>query len=305
MYAACSPARDRPGYDFTREEHSCGGGGDIDAPYNETIWLNNLRELAGLPDQLGVDNIIGIDIFNEPWDYTWDQWATLAEKAYKAIDGVNKDLLVVVEGVGSGLSDKTKVAHGESESNPNWGENFYGFTERPLQIPRERVVISPHTYGPSVFMQESFLENKCRGHDEKLEGDAAGEEGCEVDLNKSRLEAGWEEHFGFLRDKNYAFIIGEFGGNWDWPSKGTSQANRDLWGYLEDGLDGKWQEMFVDYMIKKDIEGCYWSINPESGDTGGIYLHEHDPVDAEDAWGQWGEMDDRKTKLLKRLWNGN
>ena len=74
----------RDNYDFKRENYSCAATNNpasvtsIQA-YNETLWLNDLRTLAGLGQQLGVDNIIGIDIFNEPWDYTWPEWKTLSE----------------------------------------------------------------------------------------------------------------------------------------------------------------------------------------------------------------------------------
>ncbi|MFQ3247244.1 MAG: endoglucanase [Arenicella sp.] len=66
---------DREGYDFTREEYSCGsaGAGVTVHEYDETIWLDNLREIAGLSEQLGVNNIVGVDIFNEPWNYTWQE----------------------------------------------------------------------------------------------------------------------------------------------------------------------------------------------------------------------------------------
>jgi hypothetical protein len=53
-------------------------------PYNQTLWLNDLRTLAGLGQQLGVDNIIGIDIFNEPHDYTWRSGRRSTEAAYQA-----------------------------------------------------------------------------------------------------------------------------------------------------------------------------------------------------------------------------
>jgi endoglucanase len=289
----------REGYDYTREKYSCGGGGQIDHPYNESRWLANLRDIAGLPAKLNVNNIIGIDIFNEPWDYTWDQWATLSEKAYEAIDSVNKDLLVFVEGIGSALNDGTKVPHGDLKLNPNWGENFYGFNDRPLQIPRNRVVISPHTYGPSVFVQGHFMDGTCAD----LEGDEAGKEKCQINIqgNTSKMRASWDEHFGFLRSMNYAVVIGEFGGNMDWPN-GTREAEKEMWGHITSPVDEQWQNAFVDYMKDKGIEACYWSINPESGDTGGIYTHEYDPVSAKDMWGRWGPMDTRKTNLLKRLW---
>ncbi len=290
----------REGYDFTREEYSCGGGGEIDHPYNEQIWLDNLRTIAGFEESLGVDNILGIDIFNEPWDYTWDEWATLAESAYRAINEVNQNVLIVVEGVGSVKSDGTQVDHGSMESNPNWGENFYGFAERPLDIPKERLVLSPHVYGPSVFVQSAFLTGECA----ELEGDEAGRADCQITITPSKLEPGWQEHFGYLRDQGYAMIVGEFGGNMDWP-RNTRAAEQEMWSHITTNVDEQWQNAFVDYMIEKDIEACYWSINPESADTGGLYEHSYIPDVNESGWGTWLNFDTRKTGLLQRLWNGN
>ncbi|MDO6425366.1 endoglucanase, partial [Saccharophagus degradans] len=46
----------RVGYDFTREVYSCGtnvGPGVTVHEYIEEIWLNKLREIAGLSDSLG------------------------------------------------------------------------------------------------------------------------------------------------------------------------------------------------------------------------------------------------------------
>lgn len=290
----------REGYDFTREEYSCGGGGEIDHPYNEQIWLDNLRTIAGFEESLGVDNILGIDIFNEPWDYTWDEWATLAESAYRAINEVNQNVLIVVEGVGSVKSDGTQVDHGSMDSNPNWGENFYGFAERPLDIPKERLVLSPHVYGPSVFVQSAFLTGECA----ELEGDEAGRADCQITITPSKLEPGWQEHFGYLRDQGYAMIVGEFGGNMDWP-RNTRAAEQEMWSHITTNVDEQWQNAFVDYMIEKDIEACYWSINPESADTGGLYEHSYIPDVNESGWGTWLNFDTRKTGLLQRLWNGN
>lgn len=290
----------REGYEYTREEYSCGGGGEIDHPYNEQIWLENLRTIAGFEESLGVDNILGIDIFNEPWDYTWDEWATLAEKAYRAINEVNQNVLVVVEGVGSVKSDGTEVDHGSLDSNPNWGENLYGFATRPLDIPKERLVLSPHVYGPSVFVQSAFLTGECA----ELEGDEAGRADCQITITPSKLEEGWQEHFGYLRDQGYAMIVGEFGGNMDWP-RNTRAAEQEMWSHITTNVDEQWQNAFVDYMIEKDIEACYWSINPESADTGGLYEHSYVPDVNESGWGTWLNLDTRKTSLLQRLWNGN
>src|SRR5678816_73438 len=67
--------KDRENYDFKRESFSCSATNNPPTvttihAYNQTLWLNDLKTLAGLGQQLGVSNIIGIDIFNEPWDYT-------------------------------------------------------------------------------------------------------------------------------------------------------------------------------------------------------------------------------------------
>ena len=293
----------RVGYDFTREDYSCGtnvGPGVTVHEYNEEIWLNNLREIAGLSESLGVDNIIGIDIFNEPWDYTWEEWKALSESAYQAISEVNPDILIFVEGVAGGTSAGVDVPHGDESSNPNWGENFYPSQTAPLNIRKDRLVISPHTYGPSVFVQRQFMDPndpECVG----LEGDEAAEAGCQIVIDYATLAAGWDEHFGFLREQGFAMVVGEFGGNMDWPN-GTRQAEKDMWSHITPGIDRQWQEAFVDYMVEKNIQACYWSINPESGDTGGWYGHEYDPVSNDAGWGRWLDFDSRKTNLLKELW---
>ncbi len=67
-------------------------------------------------------------------------------------------------------------------------------------------------------------------------------------------------------------------------------------------VDEQWQNAFVDYMIEEDIKGCYWSLNPESGDTGGLYGHAYDPVHNTGGWGEWRSFEPKKVDLLNRLW---
>ncbi|MET0535507.1 MAG: cellulase family glycosylhydrolase [Steroidobacter sp.] len=303
----------RDNYDFTRENYSCAASGNPSTvttthPYNQTLWLDNLRTLAGMGTQLGVDNIIGIDIYNEPHDYTWQEWKTLSEAAYQAINAVNPNTLVFVQGVGTvaGTQDgtpntTTAVPHGVAASNPNWGENLFEAGTNPLNIPKERLVFSPHTYGPSVFVQRMFMDpaqTQCTG----LEGDEAGDANCNIVINPTQLRAGWEEHFGYLRDQGFAVVVGEFGGNIDWPRGQASIRDRDRWSHITTNVDGQWQDAFVGYMVDNQIEGCYWSINPESGDTAGWYGHAYDPVSNTAGWGEWRTFDQRKTNLLNRLW---
>lgn len=305
--------RDRDNYDFTREDSSCAASGNpagvtrIQA-YNTSLWLDNLRTIAGLGTQLGVDNIIGIDIFNEPWDYTWSEWKSLSEQAYTAINAVNPNTLIFVEGnsASAGNQDGTpdtvsQRPHGNAATVPNWGGNLFEAGANPLTIPKDRLVFSPHVYGPSVFVQSSFMDPaqpQCAG----LEGDAAGDARCNVVINPTLERSGWEEHFGYLKDQGYAMVVGEFGGNLDWPGGQASIRDRDRWGYLPAGTDATWQGAFVDYLVSKGIEGCYWSINPESGDTAGWYGHAYDPISNTTGWGEWRAFDQRKTNLLNRLW---
>lgn len=305
---------DRDNYDFKRENYSCAATNNPPSvttihAYNQTLWLNDLRTLAGLGQQLGVDNIIGIDIFNEPHDYTWSEWRTLTAAAYQAINAVNPNTLLFVEGISAtaGKQDGTPtttiaVPHGDEDTNPNWGENLFEAGANPPAIPRERLVFSPHTYGPSVFVQKMFMDPtqpECVG----LEGDVAGDANCRIVINPTLLRAGWQEHFGYLREMGYAVVVGEFGGNLDWPLGQASLRDRNRWSHITPGVDGQWQNAFVDYLAENKIEGCYWSINPESGDTAGWYGHFYDPISNTAGWGEWRVFDDRKTTLLNRLWN--
>ncbi|MBN1696166.1 MAG: cellulase family glycosylhydrolase, partial [Spirochaetales bacterium] len=65
---------DRDNYDFTREDYSCN--------YSVSQWTQDLRTLAGMSG-----DIIGIEIFNEPYDYSWSEWRSLIDQAYQAING--------------------------------------------------------------------------------------------------------------------------------------------------------------------------------------------------------------------------
>jgi hypothetical protein len=58
-------------------------------------------------------------------------------------------------------------------------------------------------------------------------------------------------------------------------------------------------------MAEKNIQACYWSTNPESGDTGGLYNHVYDPVSNTAAWGTWDGFNQRKWNLLDELWGDN
>jgi endoglucanase len=306
----------RDNYDFKREDCSCAATGNpgtvtrIQA-YDVSKWTANLKTLAGLGASIGVDNIMGIDIFNEPWDYSWSEWKSLIEQAYTAVSSVNPNILIFAEGIGgsNGNQDGTpntvnKTPHGDTTSNPNWGENLYEAGDNPPNVPKSKIVFSPHCYGPSVATQPMFADWNAQPQCQTLQEDAFGDAKCQIVIDPPKLEVGWQEHFGYLRALGYAVCIGEFGGNMDWPNKAEVRM-QNRYSYLTDKtLDQQWQNAFVNYLLKVGIyNSFYWSINPESSDTYGIYTTPYDPVSNTGGWGTWSGTDSRKLDLLAKLWN--
>jgi aryl-phospho-beta-D-glucosidase BglC (GH1 family) len=173
----------RQGYDYKREEYSCSETGNPSTvkhihPYNTAKWLADLKKLAGLGAEIGVDNIMGIDVFNEPWDYSWSEWKSLIDQSYAAISAVNPNILIYAQGIGgtNGSQDGTPETknispHGVGHTNPNWGENLFEAGTNPPTMPKSKLVYSPHTYGPAVHQQMMFTDPaqpECLG----LEGEA-------------------------------------------------------------------------------------------------------------------------------------
>ena len=174
--------------------------------------------------------VFAIDIKNEPHDpATWGgpfptDWPAAAERIGNQLLAINPRLLVFVEGIGA-----TK------DGVPTWwGGSLDRALEHPvrLHIPN-RLVLSPHVYGPSIYAQPYFTDPAF----------------------PRNMPAIWERQFGFLKGKGAPLIIGEWGG---WYLPGTK--------------DRVWQDAFAAWLIKKGL-GCstiYWALNPNSGDTGGL-----------------------------------
>ncbi|NLD94256.1 MAG: cellulase family glycosylhydrolase [Fibrobacter sp.] len=307
------------GYAYTREDCSCAAEGNPSTvkkertfPYDKQKWLENLKTLAGLDKELGLKNgTIGIDIFNEPWDYSWEEWKTMIEEAYQAIHSVNPNILVFAQGIG-GKNGVTDGNADDAEDTPygdvnvNWGENLYEAGDNPPDVPVSKLVYSPHCYGPSVCTQDFFADWEKQPECKGLVEDAFGDAKCQIvfdDAKKEFMYAAWDEHFGYLRGMGYALAPGEYGGNMDWPAK-AEKRHQDRYSYLTNKKsDEEWQNIFVDYMIDRGIvNSFYWSINPESADTYGVFATPYDPINNTGGWGTWNGTDKRKVDLLKRLW---
>ena len=216
---------------------------DFGIVYNKQAYTkdNWIRDLSFVAQRYGaLSHFIGIDIYNEPnsavrWsvgdnnmtnpDYFWK---SAAESAAAAVLAVNPNLMIFVQGI-AGNRD------GIEKSVPmNWGEDLQPQAYQPLNIPIEKLVLSPHTYGPDVYVKASFGATNF----------------------PANLAADWETLFGQFSPK-HAVVVGEWGGKY-----GTGPSGQK---------DVTWQNAFVDYLISKGMQsGFYWCYTPNSGDTGGI-----------------------------------
>jgi endoglucanase len=210
------------------------------AGYGIEAWLADLRALAALAEQ-HAPYVVGIDLFNEPYGLTHEAWRELVGQASRAVLETNPRILVFVEGVGG-------MGYGGVYS-PFWGENLTGVAGAPFDVPPARLVYSPHAYGPSISEQVYFKQ----------------------DTFPSNMPDIWDEHFGYLFERDQPIVPGEFGGRYA-------------------GSDQIWQDAFVDYLIANDAHSFfYWSLNPNSGDTGGLLQDD------------WRTVNPGKLALLQRL----
>jgi endoglucanase len=199
--------------------------------YTEAQWLDDLEFLA--ERYSGLRHLVGIDIKNEPHGQaTWGtgnagtDWNLAAEKAASRIMAVNRGTLIFVEGI-----ERNPVCSGNN--GIFWGGNLEPLKCTPLNIPRNRLVLSPHVYGPDVYVMPYFGASNF----------------------PSNMPAIWDTHFGQF-SAAYPVVIGEFGGKY---------------GHGGHALDKTWQDALVTYLKEKGMTSVfYWTWNPNSGDTGGI-----------------------------------
>lgn len=200
---------------------------------SENQWIRDWRMLARR--YIGNDTVIGADLHNEPaGDATW------------GTGDPKTDWRMAAEKAGNAILDV----------NPNWlivvegiektvddfgnvmdwywmGGSLQGARVAPvnLKVPN-RLVYSAHDYGPSVYLQGWFQD---------------------PDFPENLPEV-WDHHWGYLAKEGIApVLLGEFGGR----SVGND-------------AEGIWQRSLVQYLKDNNIGYTYWSLNGNSGDTGGI-----------------------------------
>lgn len=200
--------------------------------FTEEDWIDTWTMLARR--YKNQQNVIGADLKNEPhgrasWgtnDRATD-WRLAAERAGNAILEINPDWLIVVEGVENNVPGQKLEIH--------WmGANLEGVRRFPVRLSRpDKLVYSPHEYGPGVFDQPWFSEPSFPNN------------------LRDRWETGWH----YIATQGIAPIfIGEFGGR---------QVDRST-------KEGVWQRKLVEFIQQENLGFAYWSWNPNSDDTGGI-----------------------------------
>lgn len=84
------------------------------------------------------------------------------------------------------------------------------------------------------------------------------------------MPAIWRRHFGHLATSGATVVVGE-------------------WGGFFRGKDRQWQESFARYLKDNRLSSFYWSLNPNSEDTGGLLTS------------TWSEPESGKLALLQGL----
>ena len=208
------------------------------------------------------DTIIAYDLKNEPHGAVGDtvraiwndssnpnNWKYVAEKAALAVLSKNPNALVMVEGIQIYPKDINANRDYKSSSihdyhNTWWGGNLRGVKDFPVELGQyqNKLVYSPHDYGPAVSAQPWFEKSFTM---------------------ESLYEDCWRDNWMFIHEDDIApLLIGEWGGFMTSPNL-------------------KWMTYFRDFVIENRLHHTFWCYNANSGDTGGLVLHDFTTWDEE------------------------
>ena len=103
-------------------------------------------------------NIIGLDVFNEPFNATWGDkeestdFQIWSSKLGNYVHSLGVNWLINVEGTGN-------VNGACTPDVCFWGENLVMAGQHPVNLTKsQKLVYSPHNYGPSVAYQDYFQD---------------------------------------------------------------------------------------------------------------------------------------------------
>ena len=216
---------------------------------SEKDYLDSLKWIA--KRYKNDDTIIAYDLKNEPhgkanesprakWDNSTDSdnWKYIAEKAAKSVFAGNPNALVMVEGIEIYPTDIKKNGDFSSTNMGDyyctwWGGNLRGVKDNPVDLGKyqNKLVYSPHDYGPAVYQQPWFQGN--------------------YDFNSLYNDC-WYDNWFYIQKNNIApLLIGEWGGYMTEPNV-------------------TWMKYLRKLIKDNKINHTFWCFNANSGDTGGL-----------------------------------
>jgi aryl-phospho-beta-D-glucosidase BglC (GH1 family) len=236
-------------------------GHNVNLWYTDSVTVNDYYSaLEWMADRYkDNDTIIAYDLKNEPhgkpaegdsaakWDDSTDDnnWKYVAETAAGKVLAKNPNVLIMVEGT------ETYPKDGDYSSTDSddyyftwWGGNLRGVKDYPIDLGdyQDKLVYSPHDYGPTVYEQPWF------------EGD--------YDYD-SLMEDCWEDNWFYIYEDGIApLLIGEWGGFMTEPNV-------------------TWMTYLRTLIKKYHINHTFWCFNANSGDTGGLVLDDFTTWDEE------------------------
>ena len=206
------------------------------------------------------DTIIAIDIKNEPhgkpyegsgaaiWNNSKDKnnWKYTAEQAAARILAKNPNVLIMVEGTEIySKKNGSYTSTNDADYYFNWwGGNLRGVRDYPVNLGKyqNKLVYSPHDYGPTVYEQPWFQGG--------------------FDYN-SLIRDCWQDNWLYIQKENIApLLIGEWGGFMREPNL-------------------KWMTCMRQLIKEYHLNHTFWCYNANSGDTGGLVLDDFTTWDTE------------------------
>ncbi len=208
------------------------------------------------------DTIIAYDLCNEPhgkphespravWNDSKsdDNWKYVAERAAMKVLEQNPNALIMVEGIEIYPKDIKKNSSFASTSSGDyhfnwWGGNLRGVKDYPINLGKyqNKLVYSPHDYGPAVYEQPWFKS------------------GYNYD---SLMKDCWRDNWFFIyENKTAPLLIGEWGGFMQEPNL-------------------TWMKHMRKLIKTHKLHHTSWCFNQNSGDTGGLILDDWTTWDTE------------------------
>ncbi len=209
------------------------------------------------------DTIIAFDLKNEPhgkpyegdgaaiWNDSKDanNWKCVAETAAAKILAKNPNVLILVEGTEIYPMDLKSNSDYHSTNDKEyyfnwWGGNLRGVKDYPIDLGKyqNKLVYSPHDYGPTVYKQPWFEGNY---------------------TFDSLMNDCWYDNWFYIHEDNTApLLIGEWGGFMREPNL-------------------KWMTYMRQLIKENHLNHTFWCFNANSGDTGGLVLDDFTTWDEE------------------------